>query len=245
MINANRLFELKWIGFDLDDTLHFYRKASGAASEEVYKYLEDEFGTDAGQLRSAYREILKDAQSGCFAEGKTSRDYRAERFSRLLARFSIIPQLQLDVVLDLYDVTLSKNLKLKEGALQILQAAKSAGLQIMVVTEGPHDAQETTLQRLELTPYVDLLVTSSREQTSKTEGLLGIALQKAACAPGEILYVGDSLESDILPAQKLGVRCLYVGEAESLPDGVTRLASLLELQPQLERLQSPRNDGMA
>lgn len=237
MKNTDLPIELKWVGFDLDDTLHYYRKASGAALEAVYQYLEDEFGTDIDQLRAAYSGILQGAQSGCFADGRTSREYRAERFATLLTCFSIIPERNLEVVLDLYDASLAKHLELKEGVIDVLQAAKAAGLQVMVVSEGPHDAQELTLQRLGLWSFVDLLITSAQEQTSKAEGLLAVAVQKAGCAVGEILYIGDNPESDILPAQKLNVQCVYVGEAAVAPAGVAQMRSLLELKPLLTQLR--------
>lgn len=237
MSNTDLPIGLKWVGFDLDDTLHYYRKASGAALEAVYRYLEDEFGTGIDKLRAAYTGILKGAQSGCFADGKTSREYRAERFTMLLTRFSIIPERNLEAVLDLYDAALVENLELKEGASEVLHAAKAAGLQVMVVSEGPHDAQEITLQRLGIRSLVDLLVTSAQERTSKAEGLLAVAVHKAACAVGEILYIGDNPESDIVPARKLGVQCIYVGNAAATPTGVTQMTTLLELEPLLGQLQ--------
>lgn len=52
---------LKWIGFDLDDTLHSYRRASGQACEAVFEYLDEEFGCGAEELKAAYTQILKDA----------------------------------------------------------------------------------------------------------------------------------------------------------------------------------------
>ena len=220
---------LKWIGFDLDDTLHFYRKASGQACEAVFQYLYEEFGAPPATLRAKYGGILKTAQSGSFAEGKTSRDYRAERFGKLLAAFSIIPYRHLEAVLDLYDEALSRNLKLKEGARETFLAARASGLRIMVVSEGPHDAQEATLARLGIAPLVDLLVTSAAERTSKRGGLLKIALGRAQCLPHELIYVGDSLENDIWPAQELGVQAIYVGE-EPVPACVVKIPSLLALE---------------
>jgi FMN phosphatase YigB (HAD superfamily) len=82
-------------------------------------------------------------------------------------RFSIISYRYLEAVLSLYDKTLSKNLKLKERAKETLLAARDNGFRIMVVSEGPHDAQEATLKRLGIAPLVDLLVTSAAERTSK------------------------------------------------------------------------------
>jgi putative hydrolase of the HAD superfamily len=221
---------IKWIAFDLDDTLHFYRNASGEASAAVFAYLHEEFGCDAQGLGAAYAAILKGAQTSGFAEGKSSREYRAERFGKLLASFSIKPHRHLDTVLDVYDDALSRNLKLKEGAAEALRECKLSGYSVMIVTEGPQDAQEATLERLGIAQYADLLVTSGRERVSKCGGLLKRALEMAACAPDELIYIGDSLVSDILPAMVLGVRTIYVGQEDQIPEGVQKISSLLQLR---------------
>ena len=136
----------------------------------------------------------------------------------------------LDEALDIYDAALAANLQLKDGAAALLQDIKRAGRSIMIVTEGPHDAQETTVSRLGLTPYVDLLVTSSMEGLTKRNGLLKRALDKAGCAPGAAIYVGDSIECDIVPAHALGVCTIFIGDPSQAPEGVEAAATLADLR---------------
>lgn len=225
---------LKWIGFDLDDTLHHFRKASGIASEAVYRSLETQSGASIDQIRSEYCTILEAVQKSCFADGKPSKEYRAERFTKLLTKFSLAPRCYLDQLLNLYDKTLAENLELKTGGKQVLRAAKNAGLQVMIVTEGPHDAQELTLQRLGITPFIDLLITSANERLSKADGLLAVALRKGNCTPNEFLYIGDSLENDIIPARNLCIQCLYVGKPTLIPNDITHI-TLQELTILLDK----------
>jgi putative hydrolase of the HAD superfamily len=220
---------ITWIGFDLDDTLHYYREASGRACQAVFDYLHDEFGCDPDELNARYALILKEAQSGSFTEGKTSRALRGERFGRLMTEFSIIPHLHLDRALDAYDEALARHLRLTASAKEVLAALKQAGFSIMVVSEGPHDAQETTLARLGLAPFVDLLVTSGQERRSKREGLLKVALERAGCDPQSCIFIGDNMECDILPALALGMEAFYVGEEALMPAGAKKLTSLEEL----------------
>jgi putative hydrolase of the HAD superfamily len=224
---------VQWIAFDLDDTLHFYRKASGRAAAAVFDHLDDEFGCGVDRLQAAYARLLKDAQQGAFADGRTARECRGKRFGKLLAAFSINPGKHLDQALDVYDAALAANLELKEGAMALLQDVKRAGRSVMVVTEGPHDAQENTISRLGIAPYVDLLVTSSQERLTKRAGLLQRALENAGCAPSAVIYVGDSVECDIIPARALGVRTIFVGEANQAPEGVETAASLIELRKRI------------
>jgi putative hydrolase of the HAD superfamily len=220
---------VRWVAFDLDDTLHYYRKASGRAADAVFANLDDEFGCGIDRLQAAYAGVLKNAQQGAFADGRTAREGRGERFGKLLQAFSIIPDRYLDQALDVYDAALAANLELKEGAAALLQDIERAGRSVMVVTEGPHDAQETTISRLGLAPYVDLLVTSSMERLTKHTGLLQRALDKANCAPAAVIYVGDSVECDIIPAKALGIRVIFVGEPDKAPDGVETVTSLASL----------------
>jgi putative hydrolase of the HAD superfamily len=210
---------LRWIGFDLDDTLHYYKRASGRAAEAVFGEIERECGVGAGDLEDAYREILRAAQGGRFSGSRTSREYRAERFGALLERFGQDPGPRLDGILDLYDAALGEALELRPGAREALAAARRARLSVMVISEGPHDAQERTVERLGIAPGIDLLVTSSGEQASKSDGLFEKALARADCEPRELLYAGDSIERDIAPASALGIATVYVGEEEP-PDGL-------------------------
>jgi putative hydrolase of the HAD superfamily len=222
--------DIRWIGFDLDDTLHHFRRASGQAAHIVYQDISTKFSVPVVELSAAYQAILKRGQSGHFAEGKSAKEYRTERFGLLLAAYPDVPASYVETIVDLYDQALAQHLKLKDGAMAVLQSTKAAKLKIAVITEGPQDAQETTLQRLGITSYVDLLVTSAQEKLSKSEGLLQRALDKVGCPAASMLYIGDSLERDILPARKIGIPAILLSEqAENVPDGVVRVGALTEL----------------
>jgi putative hydrolase of the HAD superfamily len=226
---------IKWIGFDLDDTLHFFKKASGQASQDVFFYIETSFGVPAASLKEAYKSILSEAQSSFFSKNKPSREYRKERFSKLFKIFSIVSPEHLEAALDCYDNALARHLELKAGALEALTAAKKAGLSVIVVTEGPRDAQVTTISRLGIEPYIDILLTSAEAQVSKGEGLFEHALQKIQCLPSDIIYIGDSLQRDIIPADKLGIQTYYVGDEETGSFKTIKLPSLIELKYLIER----------
>lgn len=227
--------DLRWIAFDLDDTLHHFKRASGRAAEAVFLEVERQFGIGAGELAAKYHEVLRAAQSDHFSSPKSSSEYRAQRFSALLREFSLDTASQLDRLLDVYDAELAESLELKPGAYEALQAARQAGRSVMVISEGPHDAQQTTIERLGIGASVDLLVTSAGEGISKTDGLFEKALDRGRCRRQELLVVGDSLDRDIAPAAALGIAAVYVG-AETLPDDLAALRlSLFELAQALNR----------
>jgi HAD superfamily hydrolase (TIGR01549 family) len=213
---------LSWIAFDLDDTLHYFKRASGKAAEAVFCDIERQSGIGVDELSEVYGEILRRAQNTHFTQPKTAREYRAARFGPLLEEFAQEPGPQLDSLLDAYDTALAGALELKPGAAEVLAAARQAGLSVVVISEGSHDAQETTIERLGIAAGVDLLVTSAGEGVSKSDGLFERALERAGCAPHEVLYVGDSVDRDIAPTTALGIANVYVGSGE-LPKGSTAM----------------------
>lgn len=237
---------LKWVAFDLDDTLHSFRKASAEAMEAVYGYVYEEFGVLLDVQRQAYMDILAKGQSGNFIEDKPANDYRSERFGALLSSFNILPHIHLNMMLEIYDRALERTLEVKDGAHDLLRKLRAADISVMVVSEGPHDAQEKTLLRLGLAPYVNLLVTSSKEGICKQTGLLEKALEKAGCSVEEVIYVGDNLERDIVPAQAMGIRCILFSDQETnIP--VPRITTLRTVEANLDAIifSSQRNNPAA
>jgi putative hydrolase of the HAD superfamily len=219
------------IGFDLDDTLHYFKKASSAAITETLLYISENCNLPAEQLHTDYQHILQNAQSTHFTEDKPAREYRRARFERLLEQHRISPHIYIESILDRYDTVLAQNLLLKEGAFEILRMAKEAGKKTIIITEGPQDAQALTIERLGLSPYIDTLITSAAYGTSKSEGLFEIALREIGCPPSDMLYIGDSLDRDYAPANGLGIPCLLLRENDNFEGGANRIKSLKELAP--------------
>ncbi|KAK1623542.1 hypothetical protein BDP81DRAFT_399237 [Colletotrichum phormii] len=78
-----------WFGFDLDDTLHEYRRASSAATAKTLEAISQRHGTSLDDLKEAYGHVLRDKTASAFADGKTSFEYRRERFASVLDRFGL------------------------------------------------------------------------------------------------------------------------------------------------------------
>lgn len=164
-------------------------------------------------LEATYRDILRSKTAGAFADGRTSIEYRRERFSYLLQAYGFTPsQDMLDRLLTIYQNNLRNSLRLKAGALQLLQRLKTLGKKVIVVTEGPRDAQEWTVAELGLQSYIDILITTNEIGKSKVDGLFSIVLRKYSIAASDIVYVGDNEQRDIIPAREAGIMTLFYDE---------------------------------
>ncbi|KAJ5573648.1 uncharacterized protein N7459_008075 [Penicillium hispanicum] len=215
------LSQKKWFGFDLDDTLHEFRKASGQASQSVFEAIDDTYGLDIDRLKTTYQQILRTATANAFTDGRTSTQYRRERFTRLLQAHGIDDSglgsdeaKPVDPLLDIYKSSLKSSLALKEHALPLLQTLQQLGKKVIVITEGPADAQEWTVKELGLWPYIDVLVTTNEVGRSKVDGLFKVMLERYGIAVDEIVYFGDNELRDIQPAQEEGILAVLYDEKQ-------------------------------
>lgn len=208
----------KWFGFDLDDTLHEFRKASTQASIAIFEAIHKTFGVNIDALRATYQEILQISTANAFTDGRTSTDYRRERFTQLLEAILVddpIDDNYMTHLLDIYQSSLRSHLTLKAGALGLLQTLQRLGKKVIVITEGPADAQEWTARELGLWPYIDILVTTNEVGKSKTDGLFGVVLEKYGIPLNEIVYFGDNEVRDVKAAQDDGILAVLYDEKQS------------------------------
>ncbi|KAI4280134.1 MAG: hypothetical protein L6R38_004680 [Xanthoria sp. 2 TBL-2021] len=213
-------------GFDLDDTLHSFRKASGTASAAVFEYLAStttktttKTPPTIEELKTTYAQILSRTTSTAFADGKTSTDYRKDRFIALMQAHGLNSsnnEETLSHLLTLYKHTLQASLALKPGAAHLLSKLKSLGKTIVVITEGPEDAQVWTLQHLGIADKVDVLMTSNAVGKSKTEGLFGEVLGRLGIGAERMVFVGDSVARDVEPARAEGILTVLYDEGGSV-----------------------------
>uniref|UniRef100_A0A8H7NM73 Uncharacterized protein n=1 Tax=Bionectria ochroleuca TaxID=29856 RepID=A0A8H7NM73_BIOOC len=232
------LSEKPWFGFDLDDTLHEFRRASSAAVEAVLRAISDHTGADLALLKETHSQVLKEKTASAFSDGKTSFDYRRERFTAVLLRLSLQSDDEtfLTNLLQVYETTLTRSFELKAGAIQLFETLKRLGKKIVVITEGPQDAQERTVEALGLARHIDFLATTNRFRASKTDGMFGKVLEHLDISPGDMVFVGDNEERDVRMATAAGIFSIYYAEAldVSLTVDGPRIKSLRELQYLLE-----------
>lgn len=209
-------------GFELDDTLHEFRSASSKASQSVFEAIHDRENINIDLLKSTYGEILRKSTADAFTDGRTSTEYRRERFTSLLKAHRVEDSsgAHISVLLDVYKSSLQSNLTLKPGVLKLFEALKRLGKSIIIITEGPTDAQEWTIQELGIEPYVDVLITTNEIGRSKVDGLFGSVLEKYEINVEDIVYFGDNAVRDVQAAKQSTILAVLYDEnkASSLDD---------------------------
>lgn len=213
-----------WFLFDLDDTLHEFRKASSAAVEATLHLIIEQQAKHENpskrsltitELEAEYIKVLEINMPAAFVDGKTSHEYRVERFESVMNIFGLsctVPQMQ--KLLNTYESTLVQNLQLKQDAEELLFTLEMEGKSIAILTEWPQDAQERTIAELGLEQYCNKVVTTNQLVVAKTDRLFARALDDIGVKSENVIMVGDSWERDIVPALEAGIDCVWLNEKE-------------------------------
>ena len=70
---------------------------------------------------------------------------------------------------------------------------------------------EERLEKLGLLKHIDLVIASAEEGVAKPDlRIFQIALARADCKPEEAIMVGDRIDNDIIPANKIGMTTVWI-----------------------------------
>lgn len=101
--------------------------------------------------------------------------------------------------------------------LEILEFLKSNKVKIGLVTDAPREKALYRLDNMRFTKIFDVIVTYSESKVEKPNEIpFKSAMRMLKAEPSETLFVGDSLERDILPSQNLGMKTLWIKKPEDL-----------------------------
>lgn len=74
------------------------------------------------------------------------------------------------------------------------------------------------------------MIVSEKEKVRKPDlDFYQLALNKLGVLPSEILYIGDSLKLDIIPAQKLGINTLIIDRDNLYTNSINRISNFKEI----------------
>ncbi|MCZ6793180.1 MAG: HAD-IA family hydrolase [Planctomycetota bacterium] len=104
--------------------------------------------------------------------------------------------------------------RIASGARETLDALRARGLRLGVLSNWDSRLPRT-LEQLGLAGLFDVHAVSYEVGFEKPHPrIFEAALERAGAPPENILHVGDSLESDIRPARRLGMKTLWMATAE-------------------------------
>lgn len=234
---------LRAVLVDLDDTLFDHTHATRSALDRL-RAEEPTFGRWAlEELVARHDEILEELHVRVLDGELTIDQARRERFTRLL-RAAGAPRIA-DRAAELalaYRREYEVGWRPVPGARTLLDALREAGLRTVVVTNNGVAEQRLKLERCELAPLVDALVTSEEVGHSKpAEEIFLVALDHARASAPETVMLGDAWPTDIEGARRSGIRPVWLNRkgVPSPDESVQELGGLEPVGQVLDALLTP------
>jgi HAD superfamily hydrolase (TIGR01509 family) len=238
---------IKGVFFDLGGTLYSYKHPQSALMDTVERIAERlELDHDTEALAKLYELANKDVGKE-FAEKPffLVRDYFRALFTKFLER---IDKAHLDEHHEWFHQfqheTLLETLTLKADCQETLAQLKNMGLYLSIVSNIDDDMLDPLVARGEFHRWLSHWTSSEGAQSCKPDQrFFEIALAKSGLKPEEVLFVGDSMEQDILGAHIAGMVTVLIAEDDTpapmqvgkkVPDPDYRIKSLSEL-PEIVR----------
>lgn len=261
---------IKAIFFDLDDTLLWDQKSIKEAFVATCKLAEDRYGLDPDQFEEAVREAARNLYSsyefypftqmiginpfeglwGNFLDDhhedfKKMKDivpaYRKNAWTTGLKTMGVDdPDFGFELA-ERFPQERRKAPFVYEETFQILDTLKE-NYQLLLLTNGSPDLQNTKLAITpELVPYFDQIVISGDFGRGKPDAaIFEHALSRMSFKKDEVIMVGDNLMTDILGANRAGIKSVWINRHDKERNEVSptyEIQHLEELYRILEELK--------
>jgi putative hydrolase of the HAD superfamily len=128
----------------------------------------------------------------------------------------------------------------REGVGDTLAALRRRGVYLGIVSNIDEDQFRPLWERIGLGPYFDAVTTSEEARSCKPHpGIYRHALAKAGgVAPEEVVFVGDSLDYDVVGANALGMTSVLIIEPPDQVEGGEDPDYVIETMPELLQIVS-------
>jgi putative hydrolase of the HAD superfamily len=176
---------VRWAGIDAEESE--IRHAQRQAMRRVFhSYLPRRF--------YLHRDLFRDAAAGLLESfGVTPDPAHLERYRQM--------QWELH----------RRDFALREGVIETLQALRERGLHVGMVSNIDDDQLDHLIDVAGLRPYFHSLLSSQAAAACKPDPtIFAEALRRAACAPEQVLFVGDTIAQDVAGANRAGMRSVLL-----------------------------------
>ena len=203
----------KAIFFDVDDTLLNFGSGSQWALADVFARFDV-------ALDAAVKQRYEGINNGLWAEQKQGlRSVQNVIDSRFRLLFEALNwQIDADAFRDAYQANLAQSHVLEQGALETVRHL-SQKYPLYVASNSILAMQTSRLRLAKLLPYFqDLFVSNDIGYEKPDQRFFETCLQRSQLQPQDIVFVGDSLEADMVGASGCGmIACWYNPQQKSVP----------------------------
>ncbi|MRH44387.1 HAD-IA family hydrolase [Aquibacillus halophilus] len=260
---------IKTIFFDLDDTLLWDKKSIKHAFISTCQLAQEKYGVDPGLLEDAVRKEATKLYSsyatypftkmiginpfeglwGNFLDDsddfralkKIAPSYRKNAWIKGLLAIGIDDPVFGEKLAEQFPIERQRHPFVYEETFSVLEKLKS-DYELLLLTNGSPDLQYTKLRITpEIAPYFDHIVISGAYGRGKPDpNIFEHALKLNSKSKDEVIMVGDNLMTDILGANRAGIKTIWINREDKQLDTVVpnyEINNLNDLFPILSELK--------
>lgn len=201
---------IKFIFFDLDNTLLDHTHAEKIALHQTFENdLKEIVHADFDSFKTVYHEINTRLWS-LYSQSKISKDeVRLGRFRDSLKYFGII-DFDIKKLWENYALRYRGNWKPIEYSSEILHYLNDKNYRLGIISNGFTELQNDKIKKMGWTHYFKSIILSEEIGVQKPNPLIfKSALKSSQMDVSEVIYIGDSYETDISGAKNSGWKSIY------------------------------------
>lgn len=238
MKNGDLFYGIRWVWFDLDDTLIDFKANSRAALKKIYasERLDRWYATQEEWINSY--ESINHKLWQKYALGEINREQLIlERFSRpfiIKGETSLMSDRMSSHLHPVYLDALADEDRLIPGAVEILDAVRRCGMHTGVLSNGFKEVQYRKIDRCGLTHHIDTVVLSDDIGINKPDPAIFRYAERRSGVKEQSAHImiGDNKSTDVDGAIGVGWQAIWLDrdrQTEIISDSSMRIASFSEL----------------
>lgn len=221
----------KGVLFDFDNTLHDYFSSYDIAIKSTFEEIEKNFSIPLSEISDAYKHARSLLHAQILPVYDTSGEFVfIQKLLELLGLNVLTESINLYT---LYEKVLLDNLLPMDFAEELLKTLKLNNKKICVITNSQVQIQIKKLQRLNMSQYIDCIVSSEETNVEKPHPyIFNSSLKKLDLYNHEVCMVGDNYEKDAVGALLCNIKPFWLNLNKAnrkIENNVTVVYSLKEL----------------
>lgn len=201
--------------FDIDNTLYDYDYAHSKALEKVIKYFEENFYISPRRFIELYAEhrVLIKSQ----LDGTAASHNKLFYFKSIIEFLGDNPINHLETLEKVYWSTFHSSIKVHTWVYDVFDFLKSKNIKIGLCTDFMLMNQIEKIRLLQLSNYIDGIVSSEEVGHDKPHSLVYEKIVKLlAVELNEVLFIGDDYHKDYLKPSEIGMKALHYKEGDGI-----------------------------
>lgn len=226
--------KVKFIYFDLDNTLWDFKRNSKLALKSLYdKKIKTSEGMNIsfGTFQKIYSKN-NEAMWRAYEQGKiTPETLKIERFNKTIKELGLTGRMKGKELNDEYITSLPQFPYLMPYAREILEYLCFDYL-LGVLSNGFKTSQYQKLDSARINHYFEIVITSDAVGVSKPHpDIFLYAIKESGYSPEQVAYIGDDYKVDILVANKMGITGILLNPKNEIKDdSIIQITNLIELK---------------